>query len=57
MPININAVAGNITHPIHSLKIISEAMAPIKGAKLKNTPVLEDPNPFSALINNTKLMP
>jgi hypothetical protein len=53
----MNPAAGNITHPIHSLSMMSEAIAPIKGAKLKNAPVLEEPNPLSALMKNTKLTP
>jgi hypothetical protein len=53
----MNPTAGNITQPIHSLSMMSEAMAPIKGARLKNAPVLKEPNPSSALMKNTKLTP
>ena len=56
-PIIINPAAGNITHPIHSLSMMSEAIAPINGARLKNAPVLEEPNVLSALMKNTKLIP
>ena len=53
----ISPVAGNITHPIHSLSMMIEIIAPTNGAKLKRAPVLREPKPLSALMKNTKLTP
>jgi hypothetical protein len=53
----MNAVAGSMIQPNHSRSSKRDIAAPIKGARLKKIPVLNEPNLSRAFIKKTRLTP